>query len=381
MITIRTDDFRKLAAPRSELCVSIYMPLCGLPQDVIRLKNLLDQARDALGAQGMRQAESVALLAEARGLETNSLFWRSTGKKGLVLLIEPGAVHWSRSHVMFEEFSAVQKRFHLVPLVRASFEPEGFFVLALSDNNVSLFRGDRDSLTPIELPKSFPKSLSEVEKGTEFDKGLQYHTSATHSKSGVRIGIAHGKGTPKDDRKILRAEYVRSVVRHLEPLLKEESSRLVLAADRSIQPIFRELCRYPYLLAEGVTGSPDSLSKAELHRRSLEAAGPNRRAILEADRERFTQMAATDRVASHIEQILPATNRGSVDVLFAASDSHIWGRFDGADTVAVHRQRHPDDVDLLDLAVAKALEKGRPVYVLDPEALPCREPIAAILRG
>ena len=58
MIAIRTDNLRKLAALRSDLCVSIYMPLYGLPQDVIRLKNLLDQARDALHTQGMRPAQS-----------------------------------------------------------------------------------------------------------------------------------------------------------------------------------------------------------------------------------------------------------------------------------------------------------------------------------
>ena len=318
---------------------------------------------------------------EARQLETNSLFWRSTGKKGLVLLIEPGSLNWGRSHVAFEEFLTVQKRFHVAPLVRSSFVPEGFLVLALSDNTVSLYRADQDSLTPVQLPKSFPESLSDVEKGTEFEKGLQYHTSAAHGKSGIRVGIAHGKGTPKDDRKTLLTEYVRSVVRHLEPLLKDESSPLVLAAVRSIQPIFRQLCRYPYLLSEGVAGSPDSLSKTDLHRRSLEVAGPNRQASLEEDRKRYTQMAATDRIASHIEQILPATSQGRVDVLFAASGSHIWGRFNGSDTVAVHPQQQPDDIDLLDLAVAKTLENGRSVYVLDPDVLPCREPIAAILRG
>ena len=381
MIAIRTDNLRKLAALRSDLCVSIYMPLYGLPQDVIRLKNLLDQARDALHAQGMRPAQSEALLHEARQLETNSLFWRSTGKKGLALLIEPGTLNWGRSHVVFEEFLAVQKRFRMAPLVRASFEPEDFLVLALSENTVSLYRADQASLTPLRLPKSFPESLRELEKGTEFEKGLQYHTSAAHAKSGVRVGIAHGKGTPKDDRRTLQTEYVRSVVRHLEPLLKDESSPLVLAGVRSIQPIFRELCRYPYLLSEGVTASPDSLSKSELHRRSLEAAGPNRRANLEADRKRYTEMATTDRIASQIEQILPATNQRRVDVLFAASGSHIWGRFDGADAVAVHRQQQPDDVDLLDLTVAKTLENGRSVYVLDPNALPSHEPVTAILRG
>ena len=258
----------------------------------------------------MASAESDAFLAEARQLETNSLFWRSTGKKGLVLLIEQDCLHWSRSHLAFEEFVAVQKHFHVSPLVRASFEPELVFVLALSDNTVSLYRTERDSLTHVRLPESFPKSLSEVEKGTEFNKGRQYHTSAGHGKNGVRVGIAHGHATPKDEHRTLLTEYVRSVVRHLEPLLKGESSPLVLAADRSIQVIFRELCRYPYLVSEGVNCSPDSLSQTELHRRSLEAAGPNRQESLEVDRNRYAQIAATDRVASQIEQILPATDPG-----------------------------------------------------------------------
>ena len=384
MNVIRPEDLRKLAAPRPKLCVSIYMPLHGSQpdsqQDVIRLKNLLDQARDVLRARGMRQTDIDALLEEPRALETNGLFWRSTGKKGLVLLVESKVLHWGRSHVEFEEFLAVEKRFHLAPLVRAFFEPERMLVLAVSANAVRLYRADRETLTPIPLPESFPKSLSEVEKGTEFDKGLQYHTSAAHGIGGARVGILHGHGTPKDDQKTLLKEYLRSVVRHLEPVLKHESSPLVLAAVKSLQPIFRELCRYPYLLPEGVIASPDSIAESELHRRALEAAGPNRQANMQAAYDRYVQLQTTDRVAYHIEQILPATDHGRVEVLFAASGSHIWGRFDGAGSVAVHRDRQPEDIDLLDLAVSKTIENGRSVYVLDPKAVPSREPIAAILQ-
>jgi hypothetical protein len=379
MIAIRPEEMKSLAAPRTDRCVSIYMPLHGSKQDVIQLKNLLNQSRDALRARGVRPTDIDALLEEARALEENSLFWRFTGKKGLVLLIEPKALHWARSHIEFEEFLAVEKRFHLAPLVRACFEPERLLILAVSANAVGLYHADQETLTPIPLTESFPKSLREVEKGTEFDKGLQYHTSAAHGLAGARVGIRHGHGMPKDEEKILLAEYLRSVVRHLEPVLKHESSPLVLAAVKSLQPIFRELCRYPYLLPEGVIASPDSLSESELHRRALAAAGPNRQASLQAARERYLQLQATDRVAFHIEQILPATECGRVDVLFAAAGSHIWGRFDGADAVAVHRDRQPDDIDLLDLAVCKTIESGRSAYVVDPETVPSREPVAVIL--
>jgi hypothetical protein len=384
MIAIRPDDLRKLAAPRGDLCVSIYMPLHGSQpdsqQDAIRLKNLLGQACDALRAQGMRQTDIDALLEEPRALETNGLFRRFTGKKGLVLLIERNVLHWCRSHIAFDEFLAVENRFHLTPLVRAYLEPEPLLVLAVSANTVRLYRADRESLTPIPLPESFPKSLSDVEMGTEFDKGLQYHTSAAHGIGGVRIGIAHGHGTPKDDQKTLLTEYLRSVVRHLESVLRHESSPLVLSAVKSLQPIFRELCRYPHLLPAGVIASPESLSESELHRRAIEAAGPNRLALLQAARDRYIQLQTSDRVAYHIEQILPATEHGRVEVLFAASGSHIWGQFDGADMVTVHGDRQPDDVDLLNLAVSKAIEHGRSVYVVEPKVVPSREPLAAILQ-
>jgi hypothetical protein len=151
-------------------------------------------------------------------------------------------------------------------------------------------------------------------------------------------------------------------------------------AVKSLQPIFRELCRYPYLLPEGIIASPDSLSESELHRRAIEAAGPNRQAILQVARDRYVQLQATDRVAYHIEQILPATDHGRVEVLFAASGSHIWGQFDGASAVAVHRDRQPNDIDLLNLAVSNTIEHGRSVYVVDRKAVPSPEPLAAILQ-
>ncbi len=299
---------------------------------------------------------------------------------GLALLIEPKTLRWARSHVAFEEFVAVENRFYLAPLVRAFCEPERLLILALCGNSVRLYESEDSRLSPMQLPESFPVSMSETTKGTEFDRGLSYHTSAAHSKGTARVGILTGHGMPKDDQKILVAEYVRSVVKHLEPVLRNESSPLVLVAVQSLHPVFREFCRYPYLLEGGVMASPESLTNSELHRRAIEAAGPNRQANLQAAVELYRQMERTDRIAYHIEQILPAIEHGRVDVLFAASDMHIWGKVDDMKGVAVHRVRERQDVDLLDLAICKTLESGHTAYVVDPQAVPSHEPLAAILK-
>jgi len=386
MTAITAEELRKLAARQPNPCVSIYMPLHrsqpDSKQDPIRLKNLLDGAENALHSQGMSRGEIVELLEEARSLETNALFWRSNGSKGLALLIEPKSLRTIRSHDEFEEFVAVGQHFHLAPLVHAYSEPERFLVLAVSANNIRLYHADEHSLTPAPLPEAIPKNLHEDEatKGMEFDKGLQYHTSATHGVGSARVGIVHGHGMPKDDQKTLLTEYLRTVMRHLEPVLEKESTPLVLAAVDYVHPIFREVCRYPHLLSDGVNASPDGLTESDLYRQAFEVVKPKLHAKMQAARNRYQMLKTTDRVAFHIEEILRAEDQGRVEVLFAAHGPHVWGTVNAANAVDVHRERKPGDIDLLNLAINQAIAGGGTAYVVDAKDVPSRELAAAILR-
>ena len=386
MTAITAEDLRMLAARQTSPCVSIYMPLHrsqpDSKQDPIRLKNLLDGAEEALRTQGMSRGAIGELLNEARALETNALFWRSNGSKGLALLIQPKSLRTIHSHEEFEEFVAAGEQFHLAPLVHAYSEPAQFLVLAVSANDVRLYRADEHSLTPVPLPEAIPKNLHEATKGMEFDKGLQYHTSAAHVAGSGRVGIAHGKGAPKDDQKTLLTEYLRAVMRHLEPVLEKESTPLVLAAVNYIHPIFRDVCRYPHLLPEGVNASPDGgLAESDLHRLAFDVVKPKLHAKMHAARNRYHVLKGTERVAFHIEEILRAEDQGRVEVLFAAHGAHIWGTSDAAaNAVDVHREPKAGDVDLLNLAVNQAIAGGGTAYVVDAKDVPSREPAAAILR-
>lgn len=118
-----------------------------------------------------------------------------------------------------------------------------------------------------------PKSVRQVEEGTQFEKGPQLHTAAPPSLAVVQVGIIHGHGMPKDEHKMLCEEYLRSVVRHLDPILHRQSSPLALAAVDYVHPLFRAVCRYAHLVHDGVIGSPEELSDDELDRRAVEVLG------------------------------------------------------------------------------------------------------------
>jgi len=170
------------------------------------------------------------------------------------------------------------------------------------------------------------------------------------------------------------------VMRHLEPVLAQESTPLILVAVNHIHPIFREVCRYPHLLAEGVNASPDGLAESDLHHRAFEVVKPRLHAKMRAACKRYDLLKTTDRVAFHLEEILRAVDQHRVEVLFAAHGAHVWGTVDAGNAVEVRRDRKPGDVDLLDVAVNQTIANGGTAYVVDANDVPSRELVAAILR-
>jgi hypothetical protein len=102
---------------------------------------------------------------------------------------------------------------------------------------------------------------------------------------------------------------------------------------------------------------------------------------MNSDHKRYEQLQRTDRIASQIETVLPAAERGRVEVLFAAQGTHIWGRGDGESDIQVHRKPEPGDDDLLDAAVAQTIAHGGVVHIVDAKDVPSRGPVAAIVRS
>jgi len=169
----------------------------------------------------------------------------------------------------------------------------------------------------------------------------------------------------------------------LRPVLADQHAPLVVACVEYLRPIFREANSYPGLLDEGIDGSPDRVDARSLRDRAWEIVEPIFHAEIDAARERFGDLSATDRIAVGVGDTVPAACFGRVDTLFVQRGSHVWGSFDAdSNALDVHGEepREPTDIDLLDLAARGTMLNGGTVYALDAAEMPGSKPVAAVLR-
>jgi hypothetical protein len=350
-------------------------------QNPIRLKNLLREAEQKLEGEGAERGAVRDLLQPAHDLlKKENTFWMQQ-EEGLILLLGPDEFHSYRLPFELEERVVVGPWFHMRPLARFVQHGGRFFVLTLSQGGVHLFEATRYSLREIEL-EGIPLSLEEALKYDDFERHVQFHTSASGQGRGRPAAIYHGQGVGTDDARdkdnILR--FFRQVDNGVRDRLAEEQVPLVLAGGAHLQGIYREANHYTYLAEEGVDVNPEDLGAKELHRRALEIVAPRLLAPREEAVDDFQRLFGTGRASDDLETVVPAAYHRRVDTLFVPAHLQCWGAFSPERNAAQqHKEARQGDVDLIDEAVAHTLLNTGSVYVLQPDDMPAL-PVAAIFR-
>jgi Bacterial archaeo-eukaryotic release factor family 3 len=363
-------------------CVSIFLPThragAETRQDPIRLKNLIGEARDLLLAKGLRAAEADVILAPARDLLGDGVFWRHQGD-GLAVFLSRETFHHYRLPLRFEELMVVADRYHVKPMLPLLTGDGRFYVLALSLNGVRLLRATRRGTGEVELP-GVPGNLADALRHRDPEKQLQFHTGTSGRGDGGRPAVFHGHAS-EEDPKEHALRYFRQVDRGVAELLKGQRSPLLLAGVGYLLPIYREANTYPYLEEEGLTGNPEGLSDEELHERAWEIVQSRFSKTRREATTHYEQLAGTGRTSTDLGEIVPAAYFGRVDILFVALDSRQWGTFDpGTAEVSLHEEAASGDGDLLDCAAVQTLLNGGNVYALDHEEMPDGAIMASVLR-
>ena len=372
---------RRGAEPR----VSIYLPLHrSYPQTAenpVRLRNLVDRAEQQLAEQGTHGIPLNSLLEPARQLIETPDFWHAGPAEGLAVLL---ALDGSRSYRLpysCPELVEVGSRFYLAPLMRLLDWPLEFFLLALSENSVRLFRATRESLSPVDLPAHTPPSLSDYLAGTELGRPIRFQTAVGVGAAGAPTGVVHGQTSYKDDRKLRVHEYVHAVAKEIRPLFERDGLPLVLAAVQALHPVFREASHGLDIVEPGIHGSPDELREPELREQAVRLMESRHEGELRSVCERYRHVADRAHGSNSIEQIIPAAAQGRVDSIIAAFGERIWGTWD---PVRQHAERvdgeHPGRIDLLEVALAEAFLHSGHVSVLPKEQMPENAPAVAVLR-
>lgn len=358
-------------------CVSLYLPthrtITETGEDRIRLKNLIRESESRLEALGHRSSDARGLLEPAARLLEDDLFWKHLAD-GLAILISKDQFHAIRLPLRFPERVVVTDRFYLKPLLPLFTQDGRFYVLALSQNQLRLLEGARDTVHEVNL-QNVPKSLAEALKYDVLEKQLQVHGG------GPRVGMFHGHDPGSADFKENIHRYFQQVDKGLHELLREQHVPLVLAGVDYLLPIYREANTYPHLLEKGITGNFDRVIASELHDQAWPIVQPHFSQALDAALARYEKEMKVGKTFRHVEKLLPAAQYGRIDTLFVAEGTPIWGLFKSADDkVVVHPEVQPGDEDLSDIAAMLTILNGGTVHPVPPARMPERAKLAAILR-
>jgi hypothetical protein len=382
MDLIRKADLNDLIEGGPGPCVSVFLPTHragpATEQDRIRLKNLLGDAEEALLASGeLRSPEVRDLLAPARDLERERLFWEYQSD-GLAVFIRRGWFRFYRIPLSLQSVAAVGDRHHVAPLLPLFTGDGYFFVLALSQNEIRLLGGSRQSVDQVDLP-DVPTSLVDALRHDDREKQHLFHLAGGGGRPGRAIFHGHGIGGEIRKDQILR--YFRHVDRGLHELLGNERAPLVLAGVEYLLPIYRDAATYPHLVDGGITGNPEGLSDDQLHGQAWALIEPVFRRERQQAADRYRDLAGTGLGPSELEEVLLRSHEGRVEVLFIAVGEHQWGASD-AETSEVTLRDHPEakDEDLLNLAAVRTLQRGGVVYAVGRDEMPGPRSLAAILR-
>lgn len=376
----------ELADIRSDHTVSIFLPTHRVgpdsrpfaSEDVIRWKNLLREAADGLQTSGVPGREIDALLASARALTDDSVFWQYQAD-GLAAIAAPGLFRTFRVPVRFDELVVVAPRLHLKPLLPLLVGDSRFCVLALSQNEVRLIEATRERAGEVDLATA-PSSLREALRFDDPERQLQYHTTAPHL-GGRPAAVFHGHGVGTDDQKDKVLRFCQQVDHGLGPILRAGATPLVLAAVESVAAIYRQVNTYQHLLDAIVPGNPEGLSAKDLHTRAWPLVEPVMRAGRDAAVARYHAAAGTGKATASLVEALRAVADGRVSVVFVPVGVQRWGTFTETTRKAVlHDSLQAGDEDLLNVLAVRTLLDGGTVYVVAQDEMPAGGDVAALLR-
>ena len=371
----RAEDLRRLLAASASPCVSIYLPTHrahpGSRQDPVRYRALVGEAESLL-AKGPAPRDAARIVEPLRALE-NQAHWEHS-LDGLAVFLSPTLHAAYRLPISVPERAVVADSFHVKPLIRFLGSNRRYFVLALSQNAVSLYEGSHFGAGAVELG-GLPESLRGALGVPDLDRAFGGHGAPSHF-------VFHGRGPGREDTKETLLKYFRTIDRALREYLHDERGPLILAAVRYYHSIYREANTYPHLLHEGLDGNYERVNGEQIHGEAWPIVKRAFDAQIDTWIARYRALAGTGLATDGIEEIAQAAIGGRVRCVLAVEGEAVWGRYDRA-TGAVTRhpkQLGPDDDDVLDDVCEESLKRGAEVFVISRASMPTESPIAAVFR-
>ncbi|MBV8943927.1 MAG: hypothetical protein JOZ95_00785 [Solirubrobacterales bacterium] len=359
-------EIDRLLEHRSPSSVSIYLPTDPASNgeaERIELKTLAAQASSQLretgaGVRVVRQFED-----EIGYLYDDGEFWRYQARSLAAFAAPQWLITFRLPNRLLSQVE-VSDRFYLRPLLRTLTFPHVAFVLALAQGSVRV----------IEVTPDLDPARIDVDD-------LPSDVAGAAGKSSIADRAPTRRLQGSEGQKVRMRQYARQVDRAIRPFLNGLEVPLILAATEPIDSIYRSVNTYPHLLAQGISGNPETVSDAELAASTRTVLDDLYAAQLHDLKELYGRRSADGRALSDVAEVARAATFGAVETLLVDIDAAVPGTVDdqtGAVTFA--RTATGNIHDVTDEIARRAWLSGSRVLAVRDRDIPGRGAVAAILR-
>ena len=299
MNVLNDEQIRELTKHRSPLSVSMFIPTHRTGrerrQDSIRLKNMINEARDRMRGQVGSAAAIEDVLQPAADLKSHEDYWRHRSD-GLACFCAPGLFRSYRVPVTLAECISVNDRFYIRPLLPLLRSDARLYILTLTQKAARLFEATKYSIREIQLPQLQRLEMDDTERPLQFHS----HRAPAHGKGDTDTAIYHGHGGPADRAKKDAMNFFQSVDRAVTSVLQGQRSPLVLACVGYLASLYQSANSYAHLLSGKVPGSPDRWSDDELRDHAWKIVEPYFRENQEKAWHQFRAASSQGRAAEEL---------------------------------------------------------------------------------
>ncbi|WP_282779639.1 hypothetical protein [Nocardia sp. CC201C] len=368
-------DLSQLIEATPDRGVSIYLPTHRggreTRQDPIRLRDLIDEAREKLVEAGMRAVDADALLAPAAALRDDDDFWQHQSD-GLALFLDAGGLRIYRVPLSFEPRTHVGPEFSVKPLLPLFAADGSFRVLAVTAHTTRLFEATRHTLDQ-NHDVEFPADVAETAGKNDYQGPIQ-GSPASRPQTGRPIAArtqVYGEAPP-EWRKAGLEQYAGAVAAAVAQHIADDRLPLVLIGDAELAGHIRKNQKLSGRIAGTIETNPEALDDGDLHARAYEVVRPT----FEGGRDEALHRAAeligqgSPRAVTAIGDVVRSAYRGRVDTLLLAADATVPGWYDvSSDAVLMMSDPAHPDADLTEAAAVRTLTDDGSVYLVESERL------------
>ncbi|WAL62369.1 AOC03_06830 family ribosome hibernation factor [Thermocoleostomius sinensis] len=346
--------------PAVSILLSTHRTAPENQQDPIRVKNLVDEAKERLQQNFSNRELSPVLKQLEQAVE--SIDYPHT-LDGLAIFANH-ELHRVYYHPFpFRDRVIVDETFATRDLVFALNRTPRYWVLSLSEQSTSLFSGILDELEEVRNP-DFPLTHGGPGGGSKLPGGEGINTSAY-----------------RDDH---HRQFFRKADEALKPFMATDPLPLVLVGIDRYFSFFNEVSEHKDAIIATLSGNYDKTSAHDLGKLVYplvqEALAEQRQQAL----EKLENAVGAQLCASGIEQAWRAAQEGRGELLLVNAEFHYPARVDqsGMKLIATDDL---DDIEVMDDAVDELIESvmakgGKVVFVDDDKTLADHQQVALILR-